>query len=88
MKSKTILSEEERIGQGKYNDFNYPLLLEKYHKALVAAEEEITHKDLIIKGYIFNEEQFESEISSLKKEVESLKDILFQPPDIDRDYKN
>lgn len=55
MKSKTILPEKERINQGKYNNFNYPLLVEKYHQALVAAEEEIVELRSILQNKLTEE---------------------------------
>lgn len=80
MKSKTILPEEERIDQGKYNNFNYPLLVEKYHNALVAAEEEI---EVLKQKLDFWEgnccrvsdicREKDIKIDSLEKEVERLK---------------
>lgn len=74
MKSKTILPEGIRLSEEavefsqRWNNFNADVeLCGKYHSALVAAEQELCHKDIIIKGYIFNEEQFESEILQLKE---------------------
>lgn len=78
MKSKTILSEAERRGivaqlkgASCYKNSGELIL-----NALVAVEEEIAHKDLVIKGYIFNEWQFEKELNDKYKELESRRLII------------